>query len=209
MQPRVMEMLTSNAGAAHPLEPTTGPLLREELQLAFRNRGMPLEAMRYDLTPTGLHYLVVHWDIPPADPENWRLSINGAVTRPLELTLAGLRARPAQTMPVTLECAGNGRGWLKPRPVSLPWLGEAIGTAEWTGASLASLLEEADVHAEAVDVVFRGSDRGIQGGEDQTYARSLPIAEAMRSEIIVAYEMNGVPVPPQHGFPIRLVVPGW
>jgi len=98
---------------------------------------------------------------------------------------------------------------LEPRPVSLPWLGEAIGTAEWTGTSLASLLAEADVHPEAVDVVLRGSDRGIQGGEDQTYARSLPIAEAMRSEILVAYEMNGEPIPPQHGFPIRLVVPGW
>lgn len=204
-----MDTLASDTGAVHPLEPTNGPLLPEELQLAFRNRGMPLEAMRYERTPTGLHYLVVHWDIPPVDPEEWRLSVSGAVTRPAELTLADLRVRPAQSMLVTLECAGNGRGWLKPRPVSLPWLGEAVGTAEWTGTPLGPVLEEAGVQPDAVDVVFRGSDRGIQGGEDQTYARSLPLAEAMRSEVLLAYEMNGEPLPPQHGFPLRLVVPGW
>jgi hypothetical protein len=93
---------------------------------------MPLEAVRYDLTPPGHHYLVAHWDIPELDPARFRLGVGGRVRRPLELTLDDLRARPARTIPVTLECAGNGRGWLEPRPVSLPWLGEAIATAEWT-----------------------------------------------------------------------------
>jgi DMSO/TMAO reductase YedYZ molybdopterin-dependent catalytic subunit len=161
------------------------------------------------LIRTGRDGVVIHWDIPMADPQAWRLSVDGAVSRPVRLNLTDLRARPARTVPVTLECAGNGRGWLEPRPVSLPWLGEAIGTAEWTGTPLGPLLEEAGVQPEAVEVVFHGLDRGIQGGEDQTYARSLPLAEAMRSEVLVAYEMNGEPLPPQHGFPLRLVVPGW
>jgi sulfane dehydrogenase subunit SoxC len=194
---------------AHPFEPTSGPLHREELQLAFRNRGLPLEALRYDQTPTGLHYLVVHWDIPTADEGSWQLRVGGAVDRPLVVSLAELRARPARTIPVTLECAGNGRGWLDPRPVSLPWLGEAVGTAAWTGTPLGPLLDEAGVQEGAAEVVFRGADRGIQGGEDQTYARSLPLDEARREEVLLVYGMNGAPLQPQHGFPLRLVVPGW
>lgn len=200
---------TAAAGAAHSLEPTDGPLLPEELQLAFRNRGMPLEVMHYDLTPTGLHYLVVHWDIPPVDPASWRLSIGGSVRKPLELTIDEIRARSRRTIPVTLECAGNGRGWLNPRPLSLPWLGEAIGTAEWTGTPLRALLEDAGLAPDAVEVVFRGADRGIQGDQDQGYARSLTVAEATRPEVLLAYEMNGRPLEPQHGFPLRLIVPGW
>jgi DMSO/TMAO reductase YedYZ molybdopterin-dependent catalytic subunit len=200
---------TPARGAAHALEPTHGPLLREELQLAFRNRGMPLEAMRYDLTPTGLHYLVVHFDVPPLDPSTWRLCVGGRVREPVELTLDEIRARPRQTIPITLECAGNGRGWLRPRPVSLPWLGEAIGTAEWTGTSLGALLEDAGLEPDAIELVFQGADRGIQGGEDQTYGRSLSISEATRAEVLLAYEMNGRPLEPQHGFPLRLIVPGW
>jgi sulfane dehydrogenase subunit SoxC len=109
---------------------------------------------------------------------------------------------------VTLECAGNGRGWLKPRPVSSPWLGEAIGTAEWTGTPLRALLEEAGLGPRAVEVAFVGADRGIQGDEEQMYARSIAVAEAMRPEVLLAYELNGHPLEPQHGFPLRLVVPG-
>jgi DMSO/TMAO reductase YedYZ molybdopterin-dependent catalytic subunit len=197
------------AGAAHTLEPTDGPLLVEELQLAFRNRGMPLEAMRYDVTPTGLHYLVTHWDIPPLDPASWRLSVGGLVDRPLELTLDEIRSRPARTIAVTLECAGNGRAWLQPRPLSVPWLGEAIGTAEWTGTPLCDLLAEAGLAPGAVEVVFRGADSGIQGDVPQRYGRSLGLQDAMRPEVLLAYEMNGRPLEPQHGHPLRLVVPGW
>ena len=124
-------------------DPTDGPLTFDELGLAFRNKGMPLEAMRYDLTPTGLHYQVLHFDIPAMDPTTWRLEIGGHVGRPLELTLDDVRRRPSVTLPVTMECAGNGRGRFEPRPLSLPWLHEAIGTSEWTGTPLRGLLEEA------------------------------------------------------------------
>jgi len=197
------------SASPHSLDPTEGPLTFEELQLAFRNRGMPLEALGYDLTPTGLHYLVIHWDIPKVDASNWRLEIGGRVRKPLGLTLDEIRSRPARTVPVTLECAGNGRARLTPRPLSVPWLTEAIGTAEWTGTSLWPLLEAAGLDDDAVEVVFRGQDRGVQGDVDQAYERSLTIAEARRPEVLLAYEMNGQPLQPQHGYPLRLVVPGW
>jgi DMSO/TMAO reductase YedYZ molybdopterin-dependent catalytic subunit len=200
---------TAAPGPAHPIEPTDGPPTIEEVQLAFRNRGMPLEALRYDLTPTGLHYLVIHWDIPETDASTWRVEITGRVGRRLALTIDDLRARPSRTIPVTLECAGNGRARLEPRPLSIPWLDEAIGTAEWTGTPLWPLLEEAGIEPDAVEVVFRGADRGIQGDEDQVYARSLTLAEARRQEVMLVYDMNGRPLEPQHGAPLRLIVPGW
>src|SRR5258706_12923595 len=133
----------------------------DELALAARNHGMPLEALRYDLTPPGLHYLLVHFDIPVIDPTDWALQVDGAVTTPLRLSLADVRARPRVTLPVTLECAGNGRARLHPRPVSQPWLVEAVGTAEWTGTPLAPLLREAGLAPDAVDGGFTGADPGI------------------------------------------------
>ncbi|MCI3274023.1 sulfite oxidase [Streptomyces cylindrosporus] len=185
---------------------------RDELALATRNHGLPLEALRYDVTPPGLHYVLTHYDIPyvPEDTP-WRLAVAGRVRRPLELGLAELRAMPRATARVTLECAGNGRALLTPRPVSQPWLVEAVGTAEWTGVPLRLLLAEAGVAADAVDVVFTGADHGVERGVEQDYQRSLPVAVATGAEpeVLVAYEMNGGPLPPQHGYPLRLVVPGW
>jgi sulfane dehydrogenase subunit SoxC len=181
----------------------------EELQLAGRNHSMPLEALRYDITPTGLHYLLTHFDIPPVQLDRWRLRIGGHVRSPLELTLDDLRSRPAVTLAVTLECAGNGRAHLNPRPLSQPWLNEAVGTATWTGTPLSALLEEAGQTHGATEAVFTGLDRGLQGGIEQQYERSLPVAEASREEVLLAYEMNGEPLAPQHGFPLRLIVPGW
>ena len=181
----------------------------EELQLAARNHGMPLEALRWDVTPLGLHYLLTHYDIPDVDPAEWTLSLDGLVERPLSLSLDELRARPALEVAVTMECAGNGRVRIEPHVVSQPWLYEAVGTARWRGVPLVSLLEEAGVAGGATDVLFTGLDRGVEGGEEQSFARSLPLAEARRDDVLLAHEVNGVPLPPQHGFPLRLVVPGW
>jgi DMSO/TMAO reductase YedYZ molybdopterin-dependent catalytic subunit len=98
---------------------------------------------------------------------------------------------------------------MEPRAVSQPWLREAVGTGEWTGCSLAGLLAEAGVRPGAVDVVFTGLDRGVEGGEEQDYARALAVADALRSDVLLAWGLNGHLLPPQHGFPLRLVVPGW
>src|SRR5215831_11385940 len=114
----------------------TEALYKEELQLALRNRGLPLEALRYPLTPTGLHYLLVHYDIPAVDGAAWRLRVGGTLGHALSLSLDDLKRRPSQTLAVTLECAGNGRGLLAPRRISHPWMGEAASTAEWTGTPL-------------------------------------------------------------------------
>ncbi len=185
----------------------------EELQLAARNAGMPLEALRYDVTPPGLHYLLIHYDIPLLDPATFTLTVDGHVERPLRLGLEELRDRPRVTTRVTLECAGNGRALLEPRPVSQPWLVEAVGNAEWTGTPLAPLLREAGLRDGFVDVVFTGADHGVERGEEQDYQRSLSVADAMADTlgegVLLAYEMNGAPLPPQHGYPLRLVVPGW
>jgi sulfane dehydrogenase subunit SoxC len=181
----------------------------EELALAARNHGMPLEALRYDVTPVGLHYLLIHYDIPDVDVDSWVLTVDGSVARPLRVSLTDLRALPATSHTVTMECAGNGRARLDPRPISQPWLYEAVGTARWTGARLVDLLDQAGVDGSAVEVLFTGLDRGLEGALEQSYQRSLPLDEARRADVIVAYEMNGGPLLPQHGAPARLVVPGW
>jgi sulfane dehydrogenase subunit SoxC len=108
---------------------------------------------------------------------------------------------------VTMECAGNGRARLDPRPVSQPWLHEAIGTGAWTGTPLRGLLEEAG--ARGAEVLFTGLDRGVEGDVPQAYARALPVTEALGDDVLLAWGLNGGVLPPQHGFPLRLVVPGW
>ena len=115
---------------------------------------MPLESLRWDITPPGLHYLLTHYDIPAIDPTTFELIVDGFVDTPLSLDLDAIRSRPRISAIVTLECAGNGRAQLLPRPVSQPWLTEAVGTARWSGTSLSSLLREAGIADGAVDVVF-------------------------------------------------------
>jgi DMSO/TMAO reductase YedYZ molybdopterin-dependent catalytic subunit len=181
----------------------------EELALAARNHGMPLEAMHHDVTPSGLHYLLTHYDIPVIEERTWQLNVTGRVSRPMTLTLDDLRTRAARTVRVTMECAGNGRAHLRPRPVSQPWLVEAVGTADWTGVPLGDVLAEAGVDPTAVEVVCTGADHGVERGVEQDYQRALPMADAVREEVLLAYAMNGMPLPPQHGYPLRLVVPGW
>ena len=131
------------------------------------------------------------------------------MAQPLRLSLDDLMARPSRTLTVTLECAGNGRARLFPRPLSNPWLLEAVGTAEWTGVPLAELLADAGLRSEVAELVFTGADRGIQGEVDHFYQRSLTVADATRPEVLLAYAMNGRPLEPQHGSPLRLLVPGW
>src|SRR5438094_3152179 len=153
---------------------------------------MPLEALRYPVTPVGLHYLLIHFDVPDVDPDDWRLTVRGE--RELTLDLAELKQRPRAELAVTMECAGNGRARLDPRPVSQPWLLEAVGTALWGGTPLRPLLEEAGVEEDAVDVLFTGLDHGFEGGVEQDYERSLPVSEALRDEVLLAYELNGEPL---------------
>ena len=180
----------------------------DELQLAARNHGLPLEALRWPVTPIGLHYLLVHYDIPLAD-ETWRLAVDGIVGSQVELSLDEVRALPVHEVVATMECAGNGRAKLAPRPISQPWLHEAVGTGRWRGARLRDVLDLAAPGDEALEVVFTGLDRGVEGGEEQAFQRSLPLELARDPDVLLAYELNDEPLPPQHGYPLRLLVPGW
>jgi sulfane dehydrogenase subunit SoxC len=184
-------------------------ITREQLQMAARNHGLPLEALAYPITPIGLHYLLIHYDIPSVAAAAWRLTVDGDVERTLSLSLEELRARPPVEVAATMECAGNGRAILSPAVDSQPWLNEAVGTGLWRGVRLRDVLLDARVGAGAVEVLFTGLDRGVEEEVEQSYERSLPLTEALRDEVLLAYELNGVPLPPQHGFPVRLLVPGW
>ncbi len=184
-------------------------LYPQEVRLALRNRGVPIEALRRPVTPAGMHYLLIHFDVADVESRDWRLEIGGRVSRGLSLNLEEIKARPKVTLAVTMECAGNGRALMKPRPISQPWSGEAVSTAEWGGTPLRGLLEETGLPDDAIEVLFTGADRGVQGGEVQAYQRSLKRGEALRDGVLLAYEMNGEPLPPQHGYPLRLVVPRW
>ena len=128
--------------------------------------------------------------------------------RPLTLTLDDLRARERVARPITFECAGNGRALLEPRPVSQPWLTEAVGTAEWGGTPLAPLLDEAGVKQSAVEAAVQRA-RPRHRGRRRRRATSARCRSPRPRDALLAYEMNGAPLPPQHGFPLRLVVPGW
>ncbi|MFD1827629.1 MULTISPECIES: sulfite oxidase [Mumia] len=184
----------------------------DELRLATRNHGMPLEMLDLDVTPPGLHYVLVHYDIPLIDPTTWRLEVDGHVAHPLSLDLEGLtRLVPSSPVRrrVTLECAGNGRARTSPRPISQPWLDEAVGTARWSGVALDAVLDLAGLLPGAASVVFTGADHGVERGVEQDYQRALTVEEVAHGEAFVATTMNGAPLPPQHGAPARLVVPGW
>ncbi len=196
---------TDTSSRAH----STGLISPEELALANRNSGIHLEALHHDVTPAGMHYLLIHFDVPYASAEDWRLDISGKVGNPLSLSLGDIKALPAVTMPVTLECAGNGRTAMTPRTCSMPWLYEAVGTAEWTGTPLRHVLAEAGLDKETVEIAFFGADRGFDKGIEHDYGRSLTPDMAMRDDVLLVYAMNGQPLLPQHGFPLRLLVPGW
>jgi DMSO/TMAO reductase YedYZ molybdopterin-dependent catalytic subunit len=185
--------------------PIIGRFTAEEVALAARNRGMPLEALRYDVTPAGLHYLLIHFDIPDADESRWRLEIGG-LAAPRTLSVAELKAMPARTLRVTMECAGNGRGQLSPRYPSVPWLEEGVSTAEWTGVPLKEILH---LEERASEVAFHGADRGMDAGVEHGFSRSLSRDNALSDEVLLAYAMNGAPLEPQHGAPLRLIVPRW
>jgi DMSO/TMAO reductase YedYZ molybdopterin-dependent catalytic subunit len=183
-------------------------ITRDELQLAARNHGMPLEVLRWPVTPVGLHYLLIHYDIPCVG-DDWKLTVDGSVGTTFTLTLDDLRMLPAHEVVATMECAGNGRAKYTPRPLSQPWLDEAIGTGRWRGARLRDVLERAAPGDDAVEVLFTGLDRGIEGDEEQEFQRSVPLDVARDEDVILAYDLNGAPLPPQHGSPLRLLVPGW
>jgi DMSO/TMAO reductase YedYZ molybdopterin-dependent catalytic subunit len=180
------------------------------------NAEAPPRALTSEITPTREHYVRSNFALPAHDGT---LSIGGAVENPLTLTLEDLRAMPAVERAVTLECAGNGRLETRPLPAGEPWGGYAVSTAVWRGALLSDVLGMAGPRADGVEVRFTGADSGTyhltpvlpETGDHLTFVRSLALSHAAdpASEIVIAYEMNGEPLGPDHGSPFRLVVPHW
>jgi len=196
-------------GDSHKRTHTDGLYTREEVKLANRNCGVLLETLRHDVTPTGLHYLLNHFDVPyVADGDSWSLAFGGEVERPYSLSLDEIKRAPAKTLRVTMECAGNGRANFHPRWPSQPWTECAVGTSEWTGTPLRPFLERAGLTRAAENIVFSGIDRGFDKVEHD-YERALSCDMALSGDVLLVYAMNGQPLLPQHGFPLRLVVPGW
>jgi DMSO/TMAO reductase YedYZ molybdopterin-dependent catalytic subunit len=169
----------------------------------------PWEALDSWITPNGQFFSIAHYDVPSIDDKAWRLDVSGLVRKPITLTLDQLKGMPRQEVVSTIECSGSN---------GLPFFISAIGNAKWAGTSLASLLRSAEVKNSATEVVFFGADAGEETVRQGTplefkfmsnFARSMSIEDAMNPVNILCYEMNGAPLPPANGYPVRLIAPGW
>ncbi len=169
----------------------------------------PWEDLDEQITPNNKFFSIAHYNRPQLDARAWKLTIAGQVNHPTVLTLDSLKAMPRQEVTFTLECSGNN---------GLPFFQSGIGNARWTGASLAEILKAAQIRGDALEVVFFGSDQGEEVVHQATpmeykfttnFARSMSIADAMSPANMLCYEMNGDTLSADHGFPCRLIAPGW
>jgi DMSO/TMAO reductase YedYZ molybdopterin-dependent catalytic subunit len=175
------------------------------------NAEIPLTEQIGLLTPNPYFYVRSHFTIPHLDVAAWRLSVGGEVANPFQLTFDELRSLPTRSILVTLECAGNGRRLLNPTVGGEQWGYGAVSTAEWTGVPLREVLAKAGLKDRADNVVIEGADQGNVAEAAGTihFARRLTLDCALDKDTLLAYAMNGSLLPREHGFPIRLVVPGW
>jgi DMSO/TMAO reductase YedYZ molybdopterin-dependent catalytic subunit len=175
------------------------------------NSETPLADVHGWVTPTRLFFVRNHFQEPEIDVRSWRLSVSGCVSRPLELTWDELDAMPQRTLLATIECAGNGRSFLSQKVPGVQWSAGAVAHAEWSGVPLRDVLELAGVEQETAEVVCYGADVGSEADhpEPMHFARGVPLAKAMHRDTLLALRMNGEPLTPSHGFPLRILVPGW
>lgn len=171
----------------------------------------PLSIFKQDITPND--YFFVRWHmsqlVNKIDADTFRLYIGGNVARPLALSLTELKTQfPADSVIALAICAGNSRSTFNPRVPGTQWKNGAMGNAKWKGVKLKYLLEKAGIQPGAVDVVFQGLDKGVLPGIPG-FIKSLSTSRSLDGEVLVAYEMNGTPIPMLNGFPLKLVVPGW
>ena len=163
-----------------------------------------------DVTPTAAFYDRNHFPIPSLDVTRWSLAVRGLVPRPLALRLSDIEDLPAHRLVATLECAGNGRSMFDPPTEGEQWVLGAVSTAEWTGVPLNDVLDRAGATS-GQHVVMRGADQGpVDGIPDAVrFERGMSVDDVRESGALLAYAMNGEPLPPRHGYPLRVVVPGW
>ena len=172
---------------------------------------MPQPALDAWITPNSLFYVRNHFATPSVQRDQWTLSIDGLVSSPVEVTLERLKSLPRLTLPVTMECAGNNRSDLDPVVPGNQFGGGAVSTAYWAGVRLSDALLLAGIASGAREARFEGSDVGVPkpGASEMPYTRSLPLDVALHPDTMLAYEMSGQPLPQEHGYPLRLIVPGW
>jgi DMSO/TMAO reductase YedYZ molybdopterin-dependent catalytic subunit len=159
------------------------------------------------ITPTEVFYVRGHMAAPAAEAQAWQLTVDGDVKTPRTLSVAELRGLPAVDVTATLECAGNGRAFFDPPVAGIQWRKGAVGTTRWTGARLRDIVSAAGASTRATHVWMAGGDRAL--GTQPPFVRQVPWAKAMDADTIVAYQMDGQPIPLLHGAPLRVIVPGW
>ena len=180
-------------------------IIRSEVPADFET-PIPLLDRQW-LTPNDLHFIRCHLPIPRVDLNTWNLTIDGEVQQPLKLEMQDIHRFRETNQTVTLECSGNGRVYSDPPVPGLQWEKGAVGTARWAGILLRDVLNQAGVKPTARHIIMNGAD--VPPGSVPDFVRSIPIEKAMHPDTILAYHMNGVDIPIEHGFPLRLVVPGW
>lgn len=175
------------------------------------NRETPLHDADSWVTPNRLFFVRSHFDTPEIDLAEWRLTVTGCVEREMELDWDQLDALPRRSVLATIECAGNGRSFLQPKVEGVQWRAGAVGHAEWSGVPLRHVLDAAGLAPDALEIIVEGADSGCEKGRTEpiTFARSLPVAKAMHPDTLLVTRMNGERLESSHGFPVRLVVPGW
>jgi DMSO/TMAO reductase YedYZ molybdopterin-dependent catalytic subunit len=198
------------AVAASTAEPVIVPGKEKLIVRSARplNLEMPVGLLDSWITPTALHFVRNHYEVPAVSLEEWRLRVDGTVEHPLTLTLDDLKRLPMVEAVVTLECAGNGRALFDPKVPGAQWERGAVGTARYKGVRLADVLKGAGIRPAGKHVLFDGADQPpVPTAPD--FARSVPLEKAMNPDTLLAFEMNGEPLPAVHGFPLRAIVPGW
>jgi DMSO/TMAO reductase YedYZ molybdopterin-dependent catalytic subunit len=180
------------------------------------NIEFPFASLSEWLIPTDLFFVRNHFPSPDLDAREWRLRVDGAVERPIELDLDSIKAMRSTTFPAVVECAGNGRVFYQPPKEGLQWQNGAVGNAAWTGVLLREILEMAGVRRTALEVLLVGADSGLVDTNKKTaspgriaFARSLPLEKAIADSTMLAYSMNEAPLMRDHGYPLRAVVGGW
>lgn len=171
----------------------------------------PAQAFTSFLTPNHQFFVRSHFGPPPAEAieePQWKLHVGGAVERPNEFTITSLQQFKAVTMTAVLQCSGNGRAYHRPRVPGVQWERGAVGNAQWTGVRLRDVLQAAGIRAEARHVMFQGADRPVLPAVP-LFFRSIPLEKALHPDTLLAYEMNGQPLPLLHGAPLRVITPGW